>query len=111
MVGTTGGNNDDMRESIDLMTSGVVNPTAMITHVGGLNAVIETTKNLPDIPGGKKLIYTHVDMPLTAIDDFAKKGEADPFFKGLADIVAKNSGFWCGDAEKYVLNHAKKIAE
>ena len=50
----------------------------MITHVGGLNAVVETTLNLPKIPGGKKLIYTNINMELTAIDDFAKKGETDP---------------------------------
>ncbi len=111
IVGTSGGNNDDMRESIVLMSGGVVTPAAMITHVGGLNAVIETTKNLPNIPGGKKLIYTHVDMPLTAIDDFEEKGKEDPFFKALADIVAKNGGFWCGEAEQYVLNNAKKIDE
>jgi len=111
VVGTSGGNNDDMRESIRLMTGGVVTPVAMITHVGGLNAVIETTKNLPDIPGGKKLIYTHVDMPLTAIDDFAEKGKTDAFFKDLADIVKKNGGFWCGEAEQYVLKNAKKIDE
>jgi len=109
VVGTTGGNNDDMRESIDLMTRGVVNPTAMITHVGGLNAVIETSKNLPNIPGGKKLIYTHVDMPLTAIEDFEEAGKSDLFFKSLADIVKRNGGFWCGEAEKYLLDHAKKM--
>jgi hypothetical protein len=40
----------------------------MITHVGGLDAVIDTTLHLPDIPGGKKLIYTQISMPLTAID-------------------------------------------
>lgn len=111
IVGTTGGNNDDMRESIVLMANGTVTPVAMVTHVGGLNAVIETTKNLPNIPGGKKLIYTHVDMPLTAIEDFAHKGKDDPFFRNLDFIVKKNGGFWCGEAERYVLDHAKKISE
>ena len=111
IVGTSGGNNDDMRESIKLMAEGTVTPAAMITHVGGLNAVIETTKNLPSIPGGKKLIYTHVDMPLTAIDDFEEKGKTDVFFKDLAEIVKKNGGFWCGEAEQYVLSNAKSIDE
>jgi len=37
--------------------------------------VAETTKNLPKIPGGKKLVYTHVSMPMTAIDDFSSLGE------------------------------------
>ncbi|MGK3350606.1 hypothetical protein ACSLNV_28695, partial [Escherichia coli] len=36
--------------------------------------------NQPDIPGGKKLIYNGVTMPLTAIADFAEKGKTDPLF-------------------------------
>jgi hypothetical protein len=35
IVGTSGGNTDDMNESIDLMAKGKINPAAMITHVGG----------------------------------------------------------------------------
>ncbi len=105
IVGTSGGNTADMIESLQLMEQGRINPAAMITHIGGLNAVIETVKNLPHIPGGKKLIYTHIDLPLTAIADFAKLGESDPFFKDLADIVARNNGLWCGEAEKYLLKH------
>ena len=34
----------------------------LITHIGGLNVVPEATLDLPNIPGGKKLIYTHRDM-------------------------------------------------
>jgi hypothetical protein len=29
----------------------------MITHIGGMDAVIDTTLNFPQMPGGKKLIY------------------------------------------------------
>ncbi len=71
IVGTSGGNTDDMREAIAMMNAGRLNPAAMVTHIGGLDAVIETTKNLPNIPGGKKLIYTQISLPLTAIDDLA----------------------------------------
>ena len=109
IVGTSGGNTDDMRESIDMMSSGKINPAAMITHVGGLDAVVGATLNLPKIPGGKKLIYTHVRMPLTAIDDFASLGESDPFFAALAKIVADNDGFWSADAEEYLLKNAESI--
>ena len=62
IVGTSGGNTNDMKEAIDMMTSGKINPAAMITHVGGLNAVVDTTLNLPKIRGGKKLIYTQIDL-------------------------------------------------
>ncbi|MCR5263041.1 MAG: zinc-binding dehydrogenase [Clostridiales bacterium] len=109
IVGTSGGNTSDMIESIEYMQSGKINPAAMITHIGGLNAVVETTLNLPKIPGGKKLIYTNKDMPLTAIADFAEKGKDDPFYADLAEIVSRNNGLWCAEAEKYVLANAKNI--
>ena len=54
IVGTSGGNSDDMIESLDLMSQGRIKAASLITHVGGLNAVIETTRHLPEIPGGKK---------------------------------------------------------
>lgn len=56
-----------MRESLDLMADGRITPASMVTHIGGLSCVPETTLRLPQIPGGKKLIYTHADLPLTAI--------------------------------------------
>ena len=49
IVGPTGGNTDDMKESLKLMENGTIDPAAMITHIGGLDSVIETTKNLPNI--------------------------------------------------------------
>ena len=109
LVGTSGGNTDDMREALHMIAEGKLNPAGMITHVGGLNAVVETTLNLPKIPGGKKLIYPNIYMELTAIDDFAKKGETDPMFKKLAEICGKNNNLWCGEAEAYLLEHAPKI--
>ena len=87
IVGTSGGNTDDMKESLKLMEQGKINPAAMITHIGGIDAVIPTTLNLPKIPGGKKLIYTHIEMPLTAIADFEEKGKTDPLFAELDKIV------------------------
>lgn len=111
IVGTSGGNTDDMKESISMMEKGLINPSAMITHVGGLNSVIETTLNLPNIPGGKKLVYTHKDMPMVAIADFAELGKTDKFYADLAEIVEKANGLWCPEAEKYVLENAKDIKE
>jgi len=109
VVGTSGGNTDDMKEALELMGQGRINPAVMVTHIGGLDAVIDTTKRLPEIPGGKKLIYTNISMPLTAIDDFKKKGETEPFFKNLADIVKKNNGIWCLEGEEYILKHGKPV--
>ena len=109
VVGTSGGNTADMREALDLMGRGVVNPVAMITHVGGLDAVVETTLHLPDIPGGKKLIYTNKKMPLVAIDDFADRGKDDPFYARLAQICEANNNLWSEEAEAFVLENAPDI--
>ena len=105
IVGTSGGNTDDMKEALSLMEQGKINPAAMITHVGGLDAAIETTLNLPKIKGGKKLIYTGINMPLTAIADFAEKGKSDPFFAKLAESVAKHNMLWNAEAERLLLAH------
>jgi threonine dehydrogenase-like Zn-dependent dehydrogenase len=109
VVGTSGGNTDDMIEALQMMEKGLINPAAMITHIGGLNSVVDTTLNLPKIPGGKKLIYTNIELELTAISDFKEKGKIDPLFAELARIVEKNNGLWCAEAEKYLLAHAKPI--
>ena len=103
VVGTSGGNTSDMKEAIEMMTSGRLNPATMLTHIGGLNAVVDTTLNLPNIKGGKKLIYTQIELPLTAIADFEKLGESDPLFAKLAEITARHNGLWSPEAEKYLL--------
>lgn len=109
VVGTSGGNTTDMLESLDMMGRGIINPASMVTHIGGLDSVVETTLNLPKIPGGKKLIYTNIQMELTAIDSFREKGRENPLFAKLADIVEKTNGLWSAEAEKYLLANARKI--
>ena len=109
IVGTSGGNTDDMRESLKLMGEGKINPAIMITHVGGLDSVVETTLNLPQIPGGKKLIYTNISMPLVALSALGDLGKNDAFYSGLHKIVSKNDYIWSLEAEKYLLTNAKPI--
>jgi threonine dehydrogenase-like Zn-dependent dehydrogenase len=109
IVGTSGGNTDDMRESLKLMQQGRINPAVMITHVGGLDAVVDTTLNLPKIPGGKKLIYTNISMPLVSLYGLEEKGRSDPFYAGLHEIIARNNFIWCLEAEKYLLENSKPI--
>ena len=106
VVGTSGGNTDDMKEALHYMGLGM-DPAGLVTHVGGLNAVVETTLNLPDIPGGKKLIYTHVTMPLTAIADFGKVGK--PVYDELDRLCKAHKGLWNAEAEKYLLAHADEL--
>jgi threonine dehydrogenase-like Zn-dependent dehydrogenase len=109
IVGTSGGNTDDMRESLSMMAKGELNPVFMVTHIGGLNAAAETTINLDTIPGGKKLIYTHKKLELTAIADFAEKGKTDPFYGKLAEICGREKGLWNREAEQYLLQNAPVI--
>jgi threonine dehydrogenase-like Zn-dependent dehydrogenase len=109
IVGTSGGNTDDMRESLKLMGEGKINPAIMITHIGGLDAVVDTTLNLPQITGGKKLIYTNISMPLVALSRLGELGKKDSFFASLNEIVSKNDFIWSLDAEKFVLENAKPI--
>lgn len=109
IVGTSGGNTDDMREVLDMISRGLLNPSMLITHIGGLDAVAETTKNLPNLPGAKKLIYTNISMPLTAISEFAELGKSDPLFAKLHEITAANNGMWNAEAEKYLLENGKSI--
>ena len=104
-VGFTGSTTPDVYEALKLMEEGKIHPAVMVTHIGGLNSAAEATLNLPSIPGGKKLIYPHVDLPLTAIADFATLGEKNPLFKDLAESCERHQGCWNSEAERILLNY------
>jgi len=105
VAGTSGSTTEDMRDVVRLISENRINPAVMITHIGGMDAVIDTTMNLPQLPGGKKLIYTHIHLPMTAIADFEEIGRKDKRYKALAQIVKENNGLWCAAAEEYLLNN------
>ena len=107
LVGSSGGNTDDMRECLKMAGEGTLDPSVMVTHVGGMNSAIDTILNLPKIPGGKKLVYVNIDMEMTAIDDFEEKGKTDERFACLHEITKVNNGLWCKEAEDYVLENFK----
>ena len=104
IVGTSGGNLDDMAECLTMTAKHQLDPSVMITHIGGLDAARETILNLPKIPGGKKLIYNKIEMPLTAIEEFGKAALQDKRFGDLDDICKAHNGLWCTEAEEYILN-------
>ena len=113
IVGTSGGNREDMAMAVSLMEKDLINPSVMITHIGGIDAVVDTTLNLPELEGAKKLIYNEISLPLTKIENFDKlsreDGENACLYKGLAQICAKNGNVWCEESEKYLLKNAKKM--
>jgi threonine dehydrogenase-like Zn-dependent dehydrogenase len=99
----------DMVDSVDWIGKGLLHPEVMITHVGGMDSVEDATLTLMDVPGGKRLVYTHLKMPMTAISDFAEKGKSDPLFAELDRICTANNGLWSKEAEDYLLANAPKI--
>ncbi len=105
IVGTSGGSIDDMLISLDLSNKEVINPSYMLTHIGGLNAAPDAILNLPNLPGGKKIIYPHTDIPLVAIEDFDKQEVYPELFKILSEICKANNNVWNLEAEKYLLDY------
>ena len=94
-----------MKDIVDLLGEKRLDPSVMITHIGGIDAAINTTLNLPKIPGGKKLIYTHIELPLTAIADFSELGKTDDRFRIMDEMVKTNNGLWSAEAEEYLLQN------
>ena len=105
MIGSSGSALSDMLQALRLMEENKIMPAVMVTHIGGLESAIDATLNLPSIPGGKKLIYTQLDIPLTAIADFREKGKEDPIFTELADSCDAHDGCWNAEAERLLLAH------
>ena len=108
-IGVTGGTLHSMKHCVEMMGAGQLHPEVMITHIGGLDAVVDTTLNLPSIPGGKKLIYNQIRLPLTALTDFEALGKSDPMFRQLDEIVKANDMLWCEEAEQVLMQQALPI--
>ena len=104
-AGTSGSTPEDMKDIVKLIGENRINPAVMVTHIGGIDAAVETTLNLPYTKGGKKLIYTHINLPLTAISDFTELGREDARFAELATLVREHGGLWCTEAEQYLLEN------
>ena len=59
--------------------------------------------------GAKKVCYNEIDIPLVAVADLKALGKTDPLYRALAEIVEKNGGLWCAEAEQYLLANGPKI--
>jgi hypothetical protein len=81
----------------------------MVTHIGGLDSAAKTTMELNLVPAGKKLCYTQISMPMTAIADFEELGKTDKFFADLAEICKRHNNLWSLEAEQYLLKNGKPI--
>lgn len=106
-VGTSGSNTQDIIDAIKLIENKTVQISKIATHILGLDSVCDTILKLPEIPGGKKVCYTHKSFPLTPVDSIGN-GD-DDLSKKLHGIVEKNNGLWSLEAENFFLAHAKDI--
>ena len=109
VVGTAGSIPEDTVDTIRLIEGSKINPGALVSHILGPRAVTDTIFAMEKPSGAKKVCYNHVDIPLIAIKDLGELGKTDPLCRALADIVDKNGGVWCAEAEKYLLENAPKI--
>ena len=105
IIGTTGGNTDDLKEALALSSQGKIHPAVMVTHIGGIDSIAAATADLPNIPGGKILSYTQFDMPLVPLSDFAELGKKEPLFARLHESCEAQGGMWNAHAEGLLLEH------
>lgn len=105
-VGTSGSNTQDMKDAISLIENKVVNVSKIATHIMGLDQVCDSILNLPNLPGGKKIVYSGKKFPMADVNDFDSDSE---FQKELKRLVEEHGGLWNGEAEKYFLEHAEDI--
>lgn len=105
-VGTSGSNTQDMKDAIALIENKTVNVAKIATHIMGLNHVCESILNLPKMPGGKKIVYSGKEFPVTDVSAFGENNELE---KHLKELVNAHDGLWNAEAEQYFLEHAKDI--
>lgn len=109
IVGSAGSIPEDMTDVIALMENHQINAGAIVSHILGLKAVNETLYAMEHPNGTKKICYNALDIPLIAIDDLEELGKDNNLYRHLAQLVQKNGGVWCAEAEEYLLAHAPRL--
>ncbi len=109
VVGTAGSDPSDAMAVIKLIEEKKIDPAVFVSHVLGMNDCIEATMDLDKPVGAKKICYTGIDIPYIAIDELEFWGESDPHYRDIAEIVKKNGGLWCEEAEKYLVDNAPRV--
>ena len=109
VVGTAGSIPEDTIDTIRLIEENAINPGAIVSHILGLKDVADTLYAMEKPSGAKKVCYPALDIPLIAIDDLEELGKEDDLCRVLAEIVKRNGGNWCSEAEDYLLANAPRI--
>lgn len=109
VVGTAGSIPSDMEEVISYIEEDKIEPACLVSHILGLRAVKDAIFAMEKPDGAKKVCYNEIDIPLVAVADLKALGKTDPLYRALAEIVEKNGGLWCAEAEQYLLANGPKI--
>lgn len=108
IMGSTGGNIDDQKESVQLFAEHKINPAVMISHICGLDSIPEVIPNLPKYSAGKILTYPAVNFPLSAINDFEYLSTTDTIYadlyQSLHQSCFEHQGLWNAEAEQILLD-------
>jgi threonine dehydrogenase-like Zn-dependent dehydrogenase len=105
-VGTSGSNTQDMIDAITCIEEKTVNLAKIATHILGLNDVCDSILKIPELPGGKKIVYSQKNYPLTDVQQFSGETEME---RHLKELVEQNNGLWSAEAESYFLKHSTDI--
>lgn len=105
-VGTSGSNTQDMKDAIACIEQKTVNLSKIATHILGLNDVCDSILKIPELPGGKKIVYSQKNFPLTDVQNFSGESSVGA---ALKELVEKNNGLWSAEAEAYFLEHCPDI--
>ncbi|WP_275443124.1 zinc-binding dehydrogenase [Petralouisia muris] len=105
-VGTSGSNTQDMKDAIACIEKKTVNLAKIATHIMGLNDVCASILKIPELPGGKKIVYSQKHYPVTDVQAFLGQ---DSMEAALKELVAKHDGLWSAEAEAYFLENCPDI--
>ena len=105
-VGTSGSNTQDMKDAIACIENKTVNLAKIATHIMGLNDVCESILQIPSLPGGKKIVYSQKDFPLSDVQNL--QGNS-PMEEKMTEIISRHDGLCNAEAEAYFLEHCKDI--
>ncbi len=105
IVGTSGGNTNDMREAVKLIESRSVDVAKIVSHIMGIDQASKVTQIQDQIKGGKKLVYTHKKFDLKSLKSINENTDDVT----LQTILSKNHGIWSKEAEDYVLTYFPDI--
>ncbi len=109
VVGTAGSIPADMTDILTLMQEHKIRGGVLVSHILGLNAAKEALLAMEQPSGAKKVCYNALELPLIAIAELPELGKTNELYRVLAEIVERNDGLWCREAEDYLLENAPKL--